>query len=229
MIYVNDLCKSYNNLNVISNLTLHLRKNVVTSIIAPNGYGKTTLISMIAGLLHPDSGSIAFGHTITSNDVVIVLSGEKNLYMKNTVEENVYYYAVIRGKSKHEVKANISYYQELFPIYKQIKGKLAEKLSFGQKRLMALFCAIVSDAKCIIIDEVSEGLDIDHLLVLKNAFDEVKTHKTFIISSHDYNFVADAADIHLFLKNGQICRSLDRTTKDVLVENYIELYGKTEG
>ena len=229
MIILKQITKSFGEPKIIDGLSAEFQLNQVTSVVAPNGTGKTTLMSIISGLLLPDSGEITFLAPLKQADVVIVLAGEKNLYYKNTVEENLIYFGVIRGLTPKNIKKQISYYQDFFPVYGKIQGRRVEELSYGQKRLVSLFSAIISEAKCIIVDEVSEGLDMEYVGLVKNLLQTIKNDRIIIITSHDYAFVAETADTNLFLKDGKIVKVLSNISKDTLMQEYIHLFGEKSG
>lgn len=174
MIKLCNISKSFGMKKVLDDFSLELRDGTINSIIAPNGTGKTTLMSVLAGFLTPDSGKVIFDPGMSHKDVVLLLSGDKNLYMKNTVKENILYFSILRGKSKRETLEAIDKYKSIFPLYEKIKDQLAETLSYGQKRMAALFSAIISESKYIIIDEASEGLDLEHVNMLKDLLEHVK-------------------------------------------------------
>lgn len=207
---------------------MELYDGTINSIIAPNGTGKTTLMSILAGFLSPDSGEVIFDSGLSHKDVVLLLSGEKNLYMKNTVKENILYFSILRGKSKSETLSAIDKYKSIFPLYEKIKDQLAETLSYGQKRMAALFSAIISESKYIIIDEASEGLDMEHVNMLKDLLRHVKEGRVIIIASQDYDFAADISDNVCFLKDGKIAESFSNMSKEELTSRYVNLYGIKE-
>lgn len=225
MIILDKISKSFVNNKVIDDLSAEFHQDKITSIVAPNGMGKTTLISMISGLMLPDTGKIEFQSSLKQRDVVIVLAGEKNLYAKNTAEENLYYFGIIRGHSRKEIRGQIDEFLYLFPLYSKIRTKIVEELSYGQKRLIALFSAIVSGAQCIIVDEASEGLDMEYVELIRELFQIIKSNRTIIITSHDYKFVAETADTSLLLKEGKIVKVLEHSSTDTLVEEYLNVFG----
>lgn len=229
MIMIDRISKSFGDQKIIDDLSCEFHRNQITSVVAPNGMGKTTLISMISGLMLPDSGTIEFLEPLRQKDTVIVLAGEKNLYNKNTAEENILYFGVIRGFSEKEIRKRIDDYSSLFPMYDKLCSKRAEELSYGQKRLVALLSAVISDARCIIVDEASEGLDMEYVSILKDLFQAVKKDRIVILTSHDYSFVAEVSDRCLFLKDGKIVHTAEGASKEALVEEYRRIFGEIAG
>lgn len=224
MIKVSELSKSYNISKILDSVTMALRPSQVTSIVSPNGMGKTTLISIIAGIQLPDGGSIQYSEGYDNSNMFIVLAGDKNLYMKNTVKENIYYFSILRGLKKKEINERIQMYKEFIPKYSELENRLAETLSFGQKRLVIILAAIVSGAKCIILDEISEGLDMNHKLLLSKLLEQSKKDRIFFLVSHDYKFVANVSDSIVFLKDGRIVKELPRTSEQQVTSIYRDIF-----
>lgn len=226
-----ELKKIYHNFEeniIINNLSYLFEDNSINTIIAPNGTGKTTLLNIISGLLIPNDGEVIFDEGYSEKDVSLLLSGDANLYRKNTVKENSEFFGVLMGLSKEEIRHNIEKYEKMFPIYRQIKNVLVEKLSYGQKRLAALFSAVISESKYILIDEVSEGLDLENVKMLKEFLKEIKKDKVIILVSHDYKFVSDVSDKVLFLADGDFKIVFDKPTEDQIIAAYVEMYMRSK-
>ena len=176
----------------------------------------------------PTEGKVSFSGEHSANDIYIVLADEKNLYVKNTVKENATYIGRIRGKTTKEIMLQTNFLRKRFPVYDEVFNCLVEKLSFGQKRLVALLNSVVANSSCIIIDEVSEGLDITHVSLLLEMIDFLKKDRIIILASHDYEFVANISDYNWFLKDGFFQRKYGRLLNDQIVNFYKELYTTTE-
>lgn len=95
----------------------------------------------------PDEGTISFSDGMDEQGFDVILSGERNLYVKNTVYENLIYFSMLKGMSKSTADAAIAREKEKFPIYEMVKNKLVETLSYGQKRIVSLMSAVVTGRK----------------------------------------------------------------------------------
>lgn len=224
MIRINNICKKYGNNEVLKGIDFIFKEGEITTVMAPNGTGKTTLLSVISGLLLPDSGKVEYSEKDGMKSVGIVLSGDKNLYMKNTVKENLYYFGIIRGMSKKEIQTEIEDNMKYFPLIGEMENKLVEHLSYGQKRLVAIFSAMISNAKCIVLDEVSEGLDMQYIKLLQKMIIALSRKRIIIMASHDYDFVASLSDKFMFLKDGKIVKECEKLSLSELKQNYIKIY-----
>lgn len=224
MIEIKSIYKKYGDNEVLKGVDCTFKEGEITTIMAPNGTGKTTLLSVISGLLLPDKGEVKYEEKQGIKNVSIVLSGEKNLYMKNTVKENLYYFDIIRGMPKKEIQKKIEENLKFLPLIGDIENKLVEHLSYGQKRLVTIFSAMISNATCILLDEVSEGLDMQYINLLQKLITALSKDRIIIMASHDYDFVSSISDRLVFLKSGMIVKECSKLNLEKLKEYYIDLY-----
>lgn len=209
---------------VIDDLSLTLGPSGVTALVAPNAAGKTTLMSMISGLMSPTGGSVAYTDGDSPKDVALLLAGDKNLYMKNTVRENVLYFAALNGHGREEVRNGLPGVYEWFPELGSLWNDVAETLSYGQRRLVALASAVMAQNRYLLVDEAAEGLDVAHARRLADALRKMSEGLGVIVSSHDLRFVSEVADVVLFLRGGSVIRE-DNPSEPALRGRYGELFG----
>jgi ABC-type multidrug transport system ATPase subunit len=223
-IRVENLSRSFSGKTVLNGISLTFEEGTINTIIAPNGVGKTTLLSVIADFVAPDQGSVIYEGACEKRNTVFLLPGERNLYMKNTVRENVLFFSVLSGMTKQQAEERLEACRKLFPLYDEIRNKVIEQLSYGQKRLVSILSAVVMDAKCIMIDEASEGLDLANSEALKNILRAIRKGRIIILASQDYTFTADLSDHLYFLKDGKIAESRGKMTQEDFVALYRSLY-----
>lgn len=225
MIKLRGISKSFGTTPVLDQLDLELYPDAVTAIAGPNGEGKTTILNLICGILSPDRGTVEY-EGCSSRDCFAVLSGENGMYHKNTVRENIYYMGALRKKTKTEMERNINSVRKHIPLYDEVCRQLYERLSLGQKRLMTLFGAMATDPKIITLDEPTEGLDLEHKRQIVRIFSLLKAGRTIVLITHDPQFLCDAADRILFLKDGRIITESPKTSEETFLKLYQNLYGE---
>lgn len=93
MIRIQQVTRRFGDQTILDHLSLDFEERHVHALIAPNGLGKTTLLGIIADILAPNEGRVIGTHTRRKPNTTILLSGENNLFMKNTVRENLRYLA----------------------------------------------------------------------------------------------------------------------------------------
>lgn len=229
MIRIEHLQKSFKNQKILKDINMQLEEGKVYVLIAPNGTGKTTLLSILAGLTTPDSGTISFEGEVKRTGFSIILSGERNLYMKNTVQENLLYLCVLKGMNTQEAIRNIEREKENFPLYESVRDKVVETLSYGQKRLIALMSAIVSGESCIIIDEATDGLDVNNRKILSNAIRKAAKGRIILVVAHDLTFASQIADCLVFMKDGCLTEIQENNGEPEIEKMYEQLYSEEGG
>lgn len=229
MIRIEHLQKSFKNQKILKDINMQLEEGKVYVLIAPNGTGKTTLLSILAGLTTPDDGTISFEGEVKRTGFSIILSGERNLYMKNTVQENLLYLCVLKGMNTQEAIRNIEREKENFPLYESVRDKVVETLSYGQKRLIALMSAIVSGESCIIIDEATDGLDVNNRKILSNAIRKAAKGRIVLVVAHDLTFASQIADCLVFMKDGCLTEIQENNGEPEIEKMYEQLYSEEGG
>ena len=220
MIKVEHVKKSFKEKEVLKDITFEFQPDGVYVIIAPNGTGKTTFINTLCGFMLPDEGTISFSDGMDEQGFDVILSGERNLYVKNTVYENLIYFSMLKGMSKSTADAAIAREKEKFPIYEMVKNKL----SYGQKRIVSLMSAVVTGAKCVIIDEATDGLDIDNRKLVADTIRSVRDGRSIIVIAHDFSFASDVADTLIFLKDGRFAEVVENGREEEIGQIYKKLY-----
>lgn len=229
MIRIQQVTRRFGDQTILDHLSLDFEERHVHALIAPNGSGKTTLLGIIADILAPNEGRVIDTHTRRKPNTTILLSGENNLFMKNTVRENLRYLAAIQGVSAREAHDIVQELIRLAPVVRGLDGRKVEELSYGQKRMVAIASAAVSKSSCLIVDEAAEGLDIDNVQALVALLRFVARHQTVIIASHDLHFCFEAADSFHFLAHGKVTTVAKPASYEQLVDEYESLFAAKGG
>ncbi|MDW0118658.1 ABC transporter ATP-binding protein [Sporosarcina thermotolerans] len=231
IIEARNLMKSYKKrkskeyIQAVNDISFTVNKGEILGLLGPNGAGKTTTIKMICGLLIPDAGTI----TINGMDnrekrlgalrhISAVLEGNRNLYWRLTVRENLEYFAGNRGASRKDVAHQIEVLLTSFHL-KEKENELVNRLSRGMQQKLAIAVAMLADSDVILLDEPTLGLDVETGYevreLLRTIVDEY--NRTIIISSHDMNVIQELCDRTVIINDG-------RVIVDDKVENLMKLF-----
>jgi sn-glycerol 3-phosphate transport system ATP-binding protein/multiple sugar transport system ATP-binding protein len=186
-----DVCKSYNDTNVVTNLNLTIKQGERLILLGPSGCGKTTTLRMVAGLESITSGALKMGGKVV-NDLA---PGERNvamvfqnyaLYPHMTAWENITFGLNIQKLPTDEIKSRVKTALEILNLSGYEQRKPSE-LSGGQKQRVALGRALVKQAPFFLLDEPLSNLDAQ--LRQQARTELVKIHEiyrpTMIYVTHD--------------------------------------------
>lgn len=217
-IEIKNLCKKYEEFT-LNNISFSVKSGCVMGFIGENGAGKTTTLKSILNLIKKDSGSIKiFGLDNVENeeeikkDIAVVFDDinfppsfnalKINKMMKNTIsnwEEDTFFKYVER--------------------FRLSKKKAIKDFSRGMKMKLSIAVALSHNAKLLILDEATSGLDPmvrNEILDVFLEFMEDETH-TILISSHIISDLEKVADYITFIHDGKVLFSKEKY--DILEEH----------
>lgn len=179
-----NICKSYGDNCLIKDFTYIFLKNDRVGFIGKNGFGKTTLMKMIAGLVQPDSGSITIGQTVKLG----YYSQEISTEIMNPNQRVIDY---IRDTAEiietPEGKVTAARMLEKFLFAGEDQYGLIGKLSGGEKRRLYLCKVLMEAPNVLILDEPTNDMDITTLRILEDYLDNFPG--IVIVVSHDRYFL----------------------------------------
>ena len=213
MIKVENITKSFGELQVLKGISLNIGKGEVVSIVGPSGAGKTTLLQIIGTLDKPDDGSVVINDTDITALSNKKLSDFRNRHigfvfqfhqLEFTALENIMIPAFIAGKSHSEAKKRAEELLEFMGLSDRASHKPAE-LSGGEKQRVAVARALVNNPAVILADEPSGSLDSKNKAELHQLFFDLRDRfgQTFVIVTHDEELAA-ITDRTIHLRDGQI-------------------------
>jgi iron(III) transport system ATP-binding protein len=159
-----DLCKSFDNKNVLDNLSLEINQGDIISILGPSGCGKSTLLRLIAGFDSPESGEISINNKVMFSKSKKVDPQDRKvgfvfqdlaLFPHLSVKANISF-----GLKKDE---NINRLSEMLALLEieDLKDKFPHEISGGQKQRVAIARALAPKPQLLLLDEPFSSLDTD--------------------------------------------------------------------
>lgn len=207
MLKVENLVKTFGDYTAVDQLSFEIPDGKILGLIGQNGAGKTTTFRLILDFLTPDSGVVLWnGHKLDEKDYndIGYLPEERGLYPKVTVQDQLIYFAELRGKTKKEIEPKIDEWMETF----KVKGKKTDKvksLSKGNQQKIQLIATLIHEPKLVILDEPFSGLDPVNAELLKDGILALKEKGSCVIfSSHNMDNVEKICDHLVMLKSGKM-------------------------
>ncbi|MBV1910548.1 MAG: ABC transporter ATP-binding protein [Kangiellaceae bacterium] len=202
---ITQVCKSFNDKQVLSNIDLALYQGEVLAVLGPNGAGKTTLINTMLGKISLSKGEISlFGHEPGSMPVkrqigaMLQVAGLPDM---STIKEHIQLFQAYY--------ANPMDYNKVLEIagLKEIENQYSKNLSGGQKQRLLFALAICGNPKLLFLDEPSVGMDITARKSLWRAIEMLRAQGTSILLTTHYLEEADQlSDRIVMINRGRIVR-----------------------
>ncbi|MFD1647001.1 ABC transporter ATP-binding protein [Haloarchaeobius litoreus] len=183
---VTDLDAGYGDLQVLSDVDMHVAEGEYVAIVGPNGAGKSTLMKSVFGLADRMGGQITFdGIDITDfppEEVITVgmsyVPQTENIFPSLTVEENLRIGAYILDDVPEARRRAVF---DRFPVLEERGDQNAGTLSGGQQQMLAMGAALMLDPDLLLLDEPSAGLAPDLVDEMFDRIDEVNAAGTSVL------------------------------------------------
>lgn len=207
MLEVKKLYKSFGDVKAVNDVSFTIEPGKIMGFIGPNGSGKTTVFRMILALLTPEKGGQVLweGRHLNKEvyNIVGYLPEERGLYEKMTIEDQIVYFASLRGMKRQDILDQIDGWMKKFAVKGKSKDKI-NTLSKGNQQKVQLIATLIHRPKLVILDEPFSGLDPVNADLLKQGILELKAEGSSIIfSSHNMSNVSDICDKLAMIVNGR--------------------------
>ncbi len=228
-----DVTFGYGKEPLIKNLNLSVESGQTIAIVGPTGAGKTTLTNLLMRFYELDSGSILIDNIDISKLSRQTLRKQFGMVLQDTwlfngtIKENIAY-----GKEKatdeeiyqaaRTARAD-QFIQTLPEGYDTILNEEASNISTGQKQLITIARAILSDSPMMILDEATSSVDTRTEILIQQAMNNLMKERTSFVIAHRLSTIKDA-DVILVMDKGNV---IEQGTHDDLLEQdgfYANLY-----
>lgn len=221
IVSIRQLTKSYGKQRGITDIELDLYPGDIYGLLGPNGAGKTTLLKLVTGLIRADKGNVSlFGHDM----------GEQFEQAMSRVG------CMIESADFHDFLSADQYLRLVARFYPQMKKKRMDEVleivglqharsqkikqySTGMKQKLALAAAVMADPEFVILDEPTNGLDIEGTVMFRKLVSQCSAElgTTFIISSHMIHELEQLCNRVGILYDGKL--RTEGSVSDLLVHN----------
>lgn len=206
----------YGNIQALKSISMKIAEGEIVTLIGANGAGKSTTLMSICGIVPPRHGEILFQgkpiHRMPPNAIVALgicqVPEGRRIFPYLTVTENLDMGAFLRD-DKAEVKRDIAYIFELFPILAERRHQAGGTLSGGEQQMLAISRSLMARPRLLLLDEPSLGLA---PLVVRRIFEIVKkinteNNTTVFLVEQNANLALKTAHRGYVMENGQIIMS----------------------
>ena len=200
----------------LKNVSFEIKEGEAFGIIGRNGSGKSTLLKILAGVLYPDSGSVAIKGKVAS-----FLELGVGFQPELTAQENVYIYSSILGLSRKQVSR---IYDDIFDFaeLKKFENMRLKNFSSGMYMRLAFSTAVHVIPDTLIIDEVFAVGDEAFQQKCQNKINEFKAEgKTIVFVSHNLDMVKKLCQRSLLLNEGRVVAT---GSTEKVINNYLEMF-----
>ena len=234
MLRIEHLSKTFDTIKAVDDISLEVQKGEIFGLLGPNGAGKTTAISMIAGLLKPDSGKIIVDSIDLESDLMSikkimgVVPQDMAFYEELSAKENLLFWGKLQGVKGKILDARIESYLKATGLLGRERD-LLKKYSGGMKRRINLIIGLIHQPKLLLLDEPTIGIDIQTRLNIYNLIKEASSLGTTILyTTHNLQEAEELCHRIAIMDHGKILTvgTLDELIQIVGEKDIIIISGK---
>lgn len=228
MLRVENLTVHYGVIEAIRDVSFHIEKGEIVSLIGANGAGKTTTLNTISALKQPTEGEIYYLdqpiHKANTKNIVAqgisqVPEG-RHVFSGMTVMENLDMGAFLRN-DRDQIKKDIDRVFKSFPVLKERKNQDAQTLSGGEQQMLAMGRALLSNPDLLLLDEPSMGLAPLFIKEIFRIIEEINERgTTILLVEQNANIALEISDRGYVIETGNIVA--EGTGKELLGSNEIQ-------
>lgn len=218
---------------VIRDFTLTVPSGKKVALVGATGSGKTTIVNLLMRFYEPDGGRIFLndqdirevsGDSLRQNLAIVL---QDTVLFSDTIRNNLKYGNADASEEEMERAAGMSCLTHLIRSlpggYDTVLDGSGEKLSQGQRQLIAIARAFVADPKILILDEATSNVDTRTEKEIQDAMQRIMQHRTSIVIAHRLSTIRDS-DLIVVMDHGRIVESGKHEELLAAKGTYYELY-----
>jgi branched-chain amino acid transport system ATP-binding protein len=215
---------------VLFDVSLRVEEGEIVTLLGPNGAGKTTTLRTIAGLLRPMSGAILFDgrrigglppERVARLGVQLIPEGG-GVLRDLSVIDNLWLSGYVSAGRRKAMTPRLERAFELFPVLRERHTQLGSTLSGGERQMLALAQAVMTDARLLLIDEASLGLAPRLVATLFEAVARLRQDgRSVLLVEQNANLALDVADRAYVMEKGRVHQTAAGVKQDHLAEMYL--------
>ncbi|SDJ59279.1 ABC-2 type transport system ATP-binding protein [Halovenus aranensis] len=216
VISVDGLQKQYGTgedaVRAVDDISFEIPRGTIVGLLGPNGAGKTSTIKSMLGLVVPDAGTVSICGVDVDGDsarahshVGAMLEGDRNVYWRLTVRENLEYFAGLGGERASDVRERHDELLERLGLLDWADTPVNE-LSKGMKQKVSLASTLARDVDVIFLDEPTLGLDVEASQELHAELRRLAEQDdvTIVLTSHNLDIIEAVSDRVIILNDGSV-------------------------
>ena len=231
LLEIRDINTYYGSIHALKDVSIHVDRGEIVTVIGANGAGKTTLLNTISGVLHSRSGEILFdgqGIGKLSPDKVVRVGisqvpERRQVFSTLNVLDNLLLGAYLRrGRDKKDqVRTDLDFVFEIFPVLKDRQKQMGGTLSGGEQQMLALGRGLMAKPKLLLLDEPSLGLAPLLVREIFRVAGELREHgTTILLVEQNARAALRLADRGYVLETGEVV--VEGTSEELLGDERVQ-------
>ena len=205
----NKIGKKVNNINLLADLSFGVQKGELLFILGKTNSGKSTLFKILMGFIEKDRGQIFFDgmdYDIRKNEILpkIGYVPQKDIFDENlNLYENLFFHAELCGLNNIKIKEKILYWADRLNFKKNLKDSISLTSNSTLKKV-AFSKALIHNPDILLIDDFTSSMDYYDKNIVFEVIQEIRTNKSILFISQDFNLADIYSDRIILINNGNI-------------------------
>jgi ABC-2 type transport system ATP-binding protein len=209
--FLGSLRRRYYIKRAVKGVSFSIRKGEIVALLGENGSGKSTMIKLLTGILHPDSGSAnILGYAPwdkrqeIAESIGVVLGAHNQLWWNLPAIDSFEFMRRLYGVPQDEYSKRLRYFIDLLDL-KDVYKRQVRQLSLGERMKCNFMASILHMPKLVFLDEPTIGVDLPSSFALRNALLELrdKYGTTFLVATHIIEDIKIMAERVIIMDSGR--------------------------